>query len=206
MKLKCILLALAALTITACGSSPEPTANPADIQSTAMAAAQTIVAETQAAFPTATLMPPTIAPSATAIPTNTSEPFGISSATLSIGVFPTNTPVPASVSNDPCNQPLTTWDGDSAKLIIYNNTKPKGLVTISLYFTTSLGQCGYIGAQFNNTTTLSVPMGTFSVGAFVDGNKDFKVFGGDVINRIGKYTLWVENDRIILKAGCSPNC
>jgi hypothetical protein len=183
--------------------------SPADVQGTAMAAALTMVAETQAALPTATLIPPTEAATTTPFPTNTVPPLSLASPTQLIGpvaVLPTNTPVPASGSNDPCNQPLTTWEGESAQISLRNNTKPKGIVTASLYFTTSLGQCGYIGTQFTNTTTLTVPVGTFSAGAFVDGPKDFKIFGGGTITRPGNYSLWFENESIILKAGCAPNC
>jgi hypothetical protein len=91
-------------------------------------------------------------------------------------------------------------------LIIKNNTKPKGLVTLSLYYSeTEGGQCGYIGGQFTNNVTWTVPTGVFSAGAFVDGKKDFKVFGGGKITP-GSWSLWIENDSILLKAGCSPNC
>ena len=210
MKHTWIIFAIAALVLTACGPTPEPTMNPADVQGTAMAAALTMVAETQAAIPTATSIPPTEAPSATPFPTNTVPPLSLASPTQSINVLatvvPTNTSISASGSNDPCNQPLTTWDGESAQITLKNNTKPKGLVTASLYFTTTLGQCGYIGAQFSNTATLTVPIGVFSAGAFVDGQKDFKIFGGGTISRPGNYSLWFENESIILKAGCAPNC
>ncbi len=209
MKRVLVIFTTIVFVLTACGTASEPTMDPANVQGTALAAAMTMVAETQAAIPTATTIPPTAAPSATPFATSTIGPIGLITTptlgTLAVGVIPTNTTVPASASGD-CNQPLTKWDGDSAKMTIKNSTKPKGLVTISLFFNTTMGQCGYIGAQFDNATTISVPMGTFSAGAFVDGKKDFKVFGGDVINRTGNYTLWVENDRIILKAGCAPNC
>ena len=204
-----ILFAIAALVLTACGPEPEPTLSPADVQGTAMAAAVTMVAETQAAIPTATPIPPTEPPTATPFPTNTVPPLSFETPTLAqgIGVFPTSTPIPASGgSNDPCNQPLTSWGGESAKLTLKNNTKPKGTVTASLFFTASFGECGYIGAQFDGSTSLTVPVGTFYAGAFVDGPKDFKIFGSGTITRPGNYSLWFENETIILKAGCAPDC
>jgi len=209
MKQIWLILAITSLALTACGAEAEPTISAAEVQGTAVAAALTMVAETQAAFPTATLLPPTEAPSATPFPTNTVAPLSLASPTQAqaLAVVPTNTPVPASGSgNDPCNQPLTTWEGESAQMRLQNNTKPKGVVTASLFFRTSLGQCGYIGTQFTGTTTLTVPVGTFSAGAFVDGPKDFKIFGGGTITRPGNYSLWFENEAIILKAGCAPNC
>lgn len=208
MKRIWMLFAIAALVLTACGPEPEPTMSPADVQGTAMAAALTMVAETQAAIPTATSIPPTEAPTATPFPTNTVPPLSLASPTGAISALPTALPTNTSVSgsNDSCNQPLTTWDGESAQITLRNGTKPKGLVTASLYFTTTLGQCGYIGTQFSNTATLTVPIGVFSAGAFVDGKKDFKIFGGGTISRPGNYSLWFENESIILKAGCAPNC
>jgi hypothetical protein len=184
----------------------------ADVQGTAMAAAMTMVAETQAAIPTATPIPPTEAPTATPFPTNTAIPLNIvqptqSIATQSINILPTNTTAASVGASDPCNQPLTSWDGESARVRIVNNTKPKGHVVIALGFsTTAFGQCGIISASFDNVTTVNVPVGTFWASAFIDGKQDFKAFGGDTITRPGSYSLWVENDRIILKAGCSPDC
>ena len=216
MKYACILLAIAALLMTACGPEPEPTMSPEEVQGTAMAGAMTMVAETQAAIPTATPVPPTETPSPTPLPTNTVPPLNLTpstqdaqagQATQPVGLAPTNTPAQSSAGgNDPCNKPLTTWDGESAKITLKNNTKPQGLVTASLFFNASFGECGYISAQFNNSTTLTVPVGVFSAGAFVDGPKDFKIFGGGEITRPGNYSLWFENESIILRAGCAPNC
>ena len=212
MKRFWMIFVITALLLTACGAEPEPTMSPADVQSTAMAAAMTMVAETQAAIPTATPLPPTEPPTETPLPTNTVPPLILETptqgqGTQAVGLLPTNTSAPTSSgSGDPCNQPLTTWGGESAQLSLRNNTKPKGTVTASLFFTSSFGDCGYISAQFDNTTTLTVPVGTFSAGAFVDGPKDFKIFGGGTITRSANYSLWFENESIILKAGCAPNC
>jgi hypothetical protein len=197
-----MILAIFAFLLAACGPEATPTMSPEDIQGTALAAASTMIAETQAAIPTATAIPPTETPTPTLPPTKP--------ATAALGpTFPVNaptfTPLPTTTNGGGCNQPLTKWDGDSVKLIIRNNTKPKGLVTVSLFFTTDLGQCGYIGAQFDNMTSIMVPVGTFSAGAFVDGKKDFKVFGGGRITP-GSWSLWIENESIILRAGCAPNC
>jgi len=212
MKRFWIISAIIILLLTACGPDAEPTMNPADVQGTAMAAAMTMVAETQAAVPTATSIPPTAPPSATPFPTNTlpvqNQPslLDIATATQLVAVVPTNTTAPSVGANDPCMAPLTSWQGDSATMYLKNNTKPQGFVTLALGFTTNMGECGIISAAFDGSTTVTVPMGTFWASAFVDGKKDFKVFGGDVINRTGNYSLWIENERIILKAGCAPNC
>ncbi|GAB4504203.1 MAG: hypothetical protein Fur0043_11960 [Anaerolineales bacterium] len=212
MKRIWILFLASALALAACGPEPQPTLSAADVQATAVEAAKAMIAETQAAVP-----PTAIPPTDTPLPTPTEAatqpslllptPAGgdLLSPTSMAVIPPTSTPPPPA-GTATCNQPLTKWDGPSAKLTIQNNTKPKGVVTISLFFTTEGGQCGYIGAQFNNVVTLTVPVGSFSAGAFVDGKKDFKVFGSGVIQTEGGYSLWVENDSIILKAGCAPNC
>jgi hypothetical protein len=204
-----IILAITSLVLTACGSPAEPTMDPANVQGTAMAAALTMVAETQAAIPTATPIPPTEAPTATPFPTNTVPPLSLASPTQPAGVvqptvaIPTNTTAASVGSSDLCNQILTAWDGESAQMRVVNDTKPKGNVVLSIWVNTNMGQCGYIPA---NPNSFNIPLGTFSAGAFVDGKKDFKVFGGGVINRTGNYTLWITNDVITLKAGCAPNC
>jgi hypothetical protein len=208
MKYIWIIFVVAVLALTACGPTPEPTMSPADVQGTAMAAAMTMVAETQAAIPTATPIPPTEPPTATPFPTNTVPPLSLSTPTLvqAVSVFPTNTTAPSVGGNDPCNQPLLSWAGESARLTVVNNTKPKGHVILALGFTTKMGECGIIAVNTDSRATLTVPVGSFWASAFVEGKKDFKVFGGDVISRNGNYSLWIENERIILKAGCSPDC
>ena len=89
--LKKILPILLALTIllTACAPQGTPTMAPADVQNTAVAAAWTMVAMTQAAIPTATPLPPTETPSPTPLPTFTAEPLII--PTLEPLILPTAT-------------------------------------------------------------------------------------------------------------------
>jgi len=210
MKHVWILFAITVLVLTACGPEPEPTMSPADVQGTAMAAAMTMVAETQAAIPTATSIPPTEPPTATPFPTSTVPPLNIDTLTptlvQAVSALPTNTTAASVGANDPCNAPLTSWDGESAKMWLRNATKPKGNVILALGFTTNMGECGILSSSFSGDTSITVPIGSFWASAFVNGKKDFKVFGGDVITRPGNYSLWIENERIILKAGCAPNC
>src|SRR5262245_51194411 len=72
------------LLVSACAPQAAPTANPFDVQHTAEAGAFTMVAETQAAQPTATPIPATETPSPIP-PTNTPPPLptlsGIEGAT-----------------------------------------------------------------------------------------------------------------------------
>ena len=127
------------LLLSACGATeatPPPTVNPADIQGTMAAAALTMIAETQAAIPTATL---TATPTNTPLPTNTVPPLTPSGATL--------TPAPNSNSGggDPCiNQVLpATLVGNPVKIRINNSTKAALSFTIYLNQTTPQVTCGY---------------------------------------------------------------
>lgn len=136
------MLVSAALVISACGGTPaEPTLSPEDIQSTSVAAAFTIIAETQAAIPTNTPLPPTDTPEPTPLPTDTPQP----SPTLDAAVVPTFTSVPqSSTTKDPCDKllpnPIT---GHPARIRIHNNTRYEG-VKISLYLgLTPFGECGF---------------------------------------------------------------
>ncbi|NOH03527.1 MAG: hypothetical protein HND47_16975 [Chloroflexi bacterium] len=65
------ILAALALFVAACGQPAAPTMSPEEVQGTAVAAAWTMVAMTQASIPTATPPPPTETPSPTSLPTFT---------------------------------------------------------------------------------------------------------------------------------------
>ena len=182
-----VVLSLAA---SACAPQATATVNPLDIQHTAEAAAFTMIAQTEEAVPTATLVPPTETPTPTLTP--------ITSPTSD--VIPTATRSQSSGSTqDDCNKALTAWDGPTAKLSIANETKPKGNIVLSLWVMTELGECGFLA-------DLSAgPIGQYTASTFVDGKKDFKVFGGFRITQ-GSWTIVVRNESIVAQGGCFPNC
>ena len=206
-----ILGVVLSLFASACGAPAAPTANPVDVQHTAEAAAFTMVAQTQAAIPTATPLPPTEAPTLTPLPSLTP----ITSPTLDaqnatpVGLtvtpqtnIPTFTPQASGSRADPCNQALTRWDGPSANLNIVNETRPRGNLVLSLYVLTDLGQCGYL---YVTGESITGPVGQYSAGAFVDGPKNIKVFGGFRITQ-GSWDIVVRNDNIVALGGCYPSC
>ena len=130
------------LIISGCGArggQATPTVNAVDLQSTIAVAAFTIVAETQAAIPTATPPPPTETPTNTPAPTVTFPPLPASQVTL--------TPVPNSNSGggDPCiNKVLpASLQGETVKIRINNSTK--AALAISVYLNQTVPQivCGY---------------------------------------------------------------
>jgi hypothetical protein len=202
------------LLVNACAPQAAPTANPVDVQHTAEAAALTMVAETQAAAPTATSIPPTDTAVPTALPTDTPPPLPTSSTPGALPTtFPTNIPTftpqsAGSSSNNTgnsqanCNQPLTSWQGPTANFTIYNQTKPAGTIVLSMYVVTTMGQCGYLVITGDS---FSGPIGQYSAGAFITGKQNFKAFGGFNITE-GSWKIVVKNDNITALGGCYPNC
>jgi hypothetical protein len=206
-----IIGAVLILLVSACAPQAAPTANPADIQHTAEAGAFTVVAETQAAVPTSTPVPPTDTPAPTAPPSVTPLPLPTSSTP---GALPTNIPTftpqspntsssgNSSNNQDICNQPLTSWQGPTANFTIANQTKPEGTIVLSMYVVTTLGQCGYLIVTGDS---FSGPIGQYSAGAFITGKQNFKAFGGFNITE-GSWKIVVKNDSINALGGCYPNC
>lgn len=200
-----ISIIILSLLLSACGTQATPTTSAADIQNTAVAAAFTVVAQTQAAVPTNTTVPPTETASPTSPPTFTPLPSPtIDSSLMSPTAIPTFTAQPTSNSSngDPCNQPLLTWQGPSANLSIsydYTPQKKDDKVVLSLWVMTDLGECGFLHDLSTG------PVGQYTAAAFVDSTKDFKVFGGFRITQ-GSWKIVIRNDDIIALGGCYPNC
>ena len=185
---------LLAFLVSACGAPAIPTTDPVSLQSTSLAVAFTIVAETQAAIP------PTDAPTQTPLPTNTAEPSP--TVVLSPTDFLTFTPEPVATKSDPCNKALVTWEGPSASFSIVNESKPKGSIILMMSVLTTLGECGWLNIYSDSFTG---PIGNYSAGAFIDGEKDFKSFGAFRITE-GGWDIIVRNDTITAQGACYPNC
>lgn len=202
MKKLSILSLLISLTmiISACdaGQPTEPAISAEEIQSTAVAAAFTIVAETQAAIPTNTPLPPTDVPSPTPLPTDTPIPSPTVDATV-----PTATFVPTQASSsggDPCNAPLgAVVSGKDAKIKLENNTKAD--IVVSLYLNiTPFGECGFRGYNIgpNGSTLITdLPQGCYNVSVLVnDPKKPSKAFGYGCINNIDKATFQINAESV----------
>ena len=200
------------LLMSACAPQAAPTANPVDVQHTAEAGAFTMVAETQAAQPTATPVPSTETLSPVPL-TNTPPPLPTLSGTqvATVTGIPTFTRAPQSAptsssnqgnNQDVCNQPLTAWQGPTANFTIANQTKPQGTIVLSMYVVTTMGQCGYL---IITGDSFSGPIGQYTAGAFITGKQNFKAFGGFKITE-GNWKIVVKNDSITALGGCYPNC
>lgn len=166
-----VLLAAIALFVSACGAEAEPTISPADVAATAEAVAWTMVAETQAAIPTNTLIPPTNTLEPTPLPTNTPIPL------------PTQPPQeqPTSTSAaDRCDQPLPDSPaGQYTRLRLINETKAQVNLSIYLY-ETPFGECGYRGYQLNKGDTIVIEFvqGCYSFYAWVNAGSSSSTASG----------------------------
>lgn len=191
-------IAILSLLISACGAQPtEPTLTSNDVQLTSEAIAFTIVAETQAATPTNTATQP---PTDTLFPTDTPVPSPTLDSLLNT---PTSTAqIVSAATEDPCSQPLLSWQGDSVSLSIYYEYSPRGkddYVVVSLWVMTDLGECGFLSDLSTG------PIGQYSALAYINGEKNFKVSGGFRISP-GSWKLIIRNNGIVAQGGCYPNC
>jgi hypothetical protein len=127
------------LIVSACGAQATPTVNPDELQSTAVAAAFTLLAETQAALPTAT------PPSPTVVPTNTLETFVTSTPLPTLDVTFTPAPTENPNASDPCitNVLPGSLTGKAIKMRIDNPTKATINLTVYLQSGNPQGVCGY---------------------------------------------------------------
>ncbi len=138
-----ILILTAVLVLGACGAGgppATPTINAVDLQSTMMSAALRIVAETQAAIPTATLQP-------TATITNTPPPTSTFPPLPSPDIAFTPLPGVNPSGADPCiyqtlPAPLV---GDRIRVRIDNPTSSTLMVSVNLQQTGPQSLCGYRG-------------------------------------------------------------
>ena len=170
---------VAMLIVSACGAPlATPTIDPAELQSTAVVAALTILAETQAAIPTNTSPPPTAVVTNTPVPTNTFIPLPTQ------GVASTPNPGGSSPTEDPCvNQLLpASLTGQKIKIRIDNPTK--GTINLSVYLQSGNPQdvCGYrayILAPGASLVITDLVEGCYSLWAWnPDPNEYFMVTNG----------------------------
>jgi len=193
-------LLLLTLLVSACGApaNTTPTLDTVSIQNTAMAAAFTLIAGTQAALPTNTTLPPTPLPTDTLVPSPTLDAL----ATPTVILLPTFTPQPIVAGTGSCNQQLLSWKGSTSNFVIVNETSPKGKIQLLVSATTKLGECGWLKI---GGTSFSGPAGTYSATALVSGSPNFRVSGAFFIQG-GNWKIIVRNDRLVAKGGCYPNC
>lgn len=184
------------MIISACGAQPVPTANPVDVQNTAIAAAATMVAQTLAAVPTATPLPPTETPTQTPLATNT--PLVLPTQPAALLTPPTVAPT---AGGDPCATRVLGSDlkGRPTRIRIVNTLKQPVTVSIYLNETADHGECGYRSyniAKFADVVFDSV-QGCYNLWAWSDtqGAK-FNSSGYGCINNDDKWTFEINTATI----------
>jgi hypothetical protein len=187
MNRKVILLGAAiCLLASACsaGAPPAPTLDPINIVNTAQAAAFTVIAETQAAIPTATPLPPTEIPTQTPLPTDT--PLALPTiAPTSISILPTATTSNTVTGGDPCYHPIDP-DTQGIRSVIRIKNKTKGLISVFVYLYQKnvFGDCGYIGfdlSKGDSSTITTMPVGYYAVTAWTN-NRTKTAYGTAIIS------------------------
>ncbi len=192
---KLLILTLAGiLFLSACGAPAEPTMSADDIQGTAVAAAMTMVAQTQAAIPTATPIPPTETLAPTPIPTNTIPPQEL--PTQPLVAQPTAT---TASSADECNKFLTTSAaGPTAPIKIINETKAP--MNVSLYLDkTPFGECGYRGYSIpkRGSVNIEFPQGVIYAYAWILEPVNTTVSGGPwKPNNTDKWEIYINENNM----------
>ena len=176
------------LIISAC-AAPVPTMSAVDVQSTAVAAAFTMVAQTQEAIPTQTPLPPTETPTQTPVPTDTPV------VTPTLEVTFTSIPPTTNPNVDPCStRVLSAPTGRPTIIRIVNTTR--AAVTVSLYLneTASTGACGYraysLGGR-NDVVISDLVQGCYNLWAWSNTGERVHVnaSGSGCINNDDKWTF-----------------
>ncbi len=191
MKRFVFITALLALLLSACGAPAVPTIDPAQVQASAVAAASTMIAQTQAAIPPTPV--PTDTPQATPTPLDTPTAFVLPTSVLA-------SPTTSSSSGDPCNAPLPA-DVPGTKTIIVIQNKSSGQANVSLYLEkTKFGQCGYRGYQLpkgNSVTITDLTYGAYDLLVWINGSKPKTLRGGPYwITSSLKWTLVIGDTNI----------
>ena len=189
------IVTMVAVLLAACGGREPavPTISVEAVQGTAVSAALTIVAQTQAAIPTNTPIPPTETPTSTPAPTDTPV------IPPTVEFLPTNTS--ASAGADYCaTRPLGKPKGKNTTIFITNSTKYP--VRVSFYLNkTELDECGYRGfdlAKKGSVLFTDLVYGCYDLWAWsLDNKNPFQVYSGTYcINNPDKWTFEITEDTV----------
>jgi len=190
-----LILVIGAL-LAACAPKATPTIDVAQVQASAVAMAFTMSAQTQAALPTNTPIPPM--PTATIPPPATPTTFALPTFPV---VAPTATS--AASSANPCSVPLAknpTGKQTTLRVVNENKAQVQGSICLSK---TPFGEFGVIGIVLsrNQDTILTVPQGCYSAYFWVnDPKKPSTAQGyGLCMNNTDKWTMVIRQDTVVLK-------
>ncbi|HEX8992041.1 MAG TPA: hypothetical protein VF784_10225 [Anaerolineales bacterium] len=179
MKPSLFLAAVLLLVLSACGAPAAPAIDPAMVQASAVAAASTMVALTQAALPTDT---PTAAPSPTALPSPTPAPLPTLPPSIAL---PTVVSAPTTASGGDqggCVHALSVAEaGPTHRTLIINQSGATVNISLTLYTPNKFGQCGsisYANLAGSGSVMANLPEGNWNAYAWATGKgKTFTVSG-----------------------------
>ena len=195
----CLIL-LITVFAGACSAAPSvPTMSAVDVQNTAVAAALTIVAQTQAAIPTATPSPPTETSTPTLAVTNT--PLATDTP-LSLPTSQATLTATSQTNVDPCASRVLAASprGRETTILIVNTVRTR--VTVSLYLneTASWGECGYrsyILGPRDSVLITDLIQGCYNLWAFnSDAQNPVNASGAGCINNPDKWTFEISAETI----------
>ncbi len=170
MKSILFVVSISALLLGACSVGAAPTADPQQIQASAIAAANTMIAQTVAAIPT------------TQVPSDTPQPSATPTfpPTLEIPTALLTTPTTQSSGGDNCNHLLQmSAAGPKHPTVVSNQTGAPINLSLGLWTPNVFGECGYIGNSMgkNETWSIGLPSGDWFAYAWASGAKSFTVKG-----------------------------
>jgi hypothetical protein len=188
MKPILIVATVLILMLSACAPKATPTVDPAQVQASAVAAASTMVAMTQAAIPTDTPVPPADTPTDTPQPTPTILPLSTAPITTVqptlpavpvIAVQPTLAAAPTS-SGGGCQFLKVSKSEPMATFLVINQTNEEIGVTFYLQ-KNAFGDCGYWSSTISSGGSLTItnlPQGCYSFGTWtLAGKPNFQNLG-----------------------------
>ena len=179
---------------SACSATPAvPTISAVDVQNTAVAAALTIIAQTQAAIPTATPLPPTETSTVTPASTDTPLPLPTLEATFTAA---------PQTNADPCASRVLAASPRGRETVIDIINTVRAQVTVSLYLneTASWGECGYrsyILGPRDRVLITDLIQGCYNLWAFnSDPQNRVNASGYGCINNPDKWIFEISPDNI----------
>jgi hypothetical protein len=188
------------ILVSACSGQATPTVDPVSVQSTAVAAAVRVLAETQAAIPTTTPIPASETPTQTPLPTDTPTALATDTLAPQLEVTATMTITSLAGNLDPCNAPLQSISGGKpAKIKIQNDSGAP--VSFSIYLNkTPFGDCGFRSYTLGKGDSILITdliQACYNVSAFInDPKKPTKSFGYACVNNPDKWTFFINRDNI----------